>query len=121
VNSYFTRTTPDIAHLKNPLAKRFIQSYHRHWQADPNSLQAAAYAAAQVLIRALRLTLATTPSLNQIREAVRIQTASAGEIPTAIGRVSFDRNGDLLNPYISFYRYDEHFSANFVNQLIVRS
>ena len=42
-----------------------------------------------------------------MREAVRAQATAAGnKFDTVVGSISFDKNGDITTPYMSFYKTD---------------
>jgi branched-chain amino acid transport system substrate-binding protein len=119
-NSYFTFSGPDMNHV-NGAANGFIKAYKARWHAMPTQFGYLSYAAAQVVINALARAIADANGALPTREAVRQAVAQSSKVPTVIGRVSFDRNGDIRDPLVSIFGYDDKGNIRFVNQVHIKS
>ena len=78
-----------------PTAQQFVSRYRRYGQLSPFSL--FGYIAAQVAIQAAR----------QARTADKLtldRQLSVGAFQTVIGPISFNRDGDVMSPYIYMYK-----------------
>lgn len=86
----------------------FEREYRAAFQAPPAPYAVAGYACAQVVLTALdRLTLPPSAGPADWREALRAAVTRPGTIyTTALGRLSFDANGDVRPASISVYEYD---------------
>jgi branched-chain amino acid transport system substrate-binding protein len=74
----------------------------------PGAYSAAAYACATVILESLKAALDANPAdLAAIREGVRAYaTDTTHTFDTVLGETSFDQNGDVAQPYISWYQVD---------------
>lgn len=91
-----------------PSGSTFVADYKKEFGKAPGAYSAIAYACAQVIIaNAAKAIAAGTTDLAGLREAVRAAATAAGNsYDTVIGPVSFDKNGDITTPYMSFYKTD---------------
>ena len=91
-----------------PSGSTFIADYNTEFGKAPGAYSAIAYACAQIIIaNAAKAITGGTTDLAALREAVRAATIAAGNAyDTVIGSVSFDKNGDITTPYMSFYKTD---------------
>src|SRR5206468_7352998 len=91
-----------------PSGSTFIADYTAEYGKAPGAYSAIAYACAQVIIaNAAKAIAAGTTDLAALREAVRAAAVAAdNKYDTVIGPVSFDKNGDITTPYMSFYKVD---------------
>jgi branched-chain amino acid transport system substrate-binding protein len=91
-----------------PSGSTFIADYNTEFGKAPGAYSAIAYACAQVIIaNAAKAIAAGTTELAALREAVRAAAVAAdNKYDTVIGSVSFDKNGDITTPYMSFYKTD---------------
>jgi len=91
-----------------PSGSTFVADYTAEFGKAPGAYSAIAYACAQVIIAGIKSAVAagkTDPAA--LREAVRANSVAAGnKFDTVIGPVSFDKNGDITTPYMSFYKTD---------------
>jgi branched-chain amino acid transport system substrate-binding protein len=91
-----------------PSGSTFVADYNTEFGKAPGAYSAAAYACAQVIIAGIKAAVAagsTDPAA--MREAVRAQATAAGnKFDTVVGSISFDKNGDITTPYMSFYKTD---------------
>lgn len=91
-----------------PSGSTFVADYNTEYSKAPGAYSALSYACAQIIIASLAKAVAAgTTDLAQLREAVRANTIAAGNaFETVVGPVSFDKNGDITTPYMSFYKVD---------------
>jgi branched-chain amino acid transport system substrate-binding protein len=91
-----------------PGGSTFNADYNTEFGKAPGAYSAIAYACAQIIIaNAAKAITGGTTDLAALREAVRATTVAAGNsYDTVIGSVSFDKNGDITTPYMSFYKTD---------------
>jgi branched-chain amino acid transport system substrate-binding protein len=91
-----------------PGGSTFVADYTAEFGKAPGAYSAIAYACAQVIIaNAAKAIAAGTTDPAALREAVRAAATAAGNsYDTVIGSVSFDKNGDITTPYMSFYKTD---------------
>ncbi len=91
-----------------PSGSTFVADYTTEFGKAPGAYSAAAYACAQVIIAGIKAAVAagsTDPAA--MREAVRASATAAGnKFDTVVGSISFDKNGDITTPYMSFYKTD---------------
>lgn len=102
-NSYGTVAGPhDI-----PNAAQFATDYKAMFKTDPGAYSAAGYACAQVFLQALTKVGTGVTDLAKLREAIRAYVADpANSYDTALGKFSFDANGDTTQKIVSYYQYD---------------
>ena len=98
-NSYYTVAAPDASKL--PSAAAFNKEYKAKFGSDPGAYSASAYAAALVIINAVKEAAANG---GVTRANVLKYVAATKGLPTPIGAVGFDKNGDTTNPVISEYK-----------------
>ncbi|HXX59740.1 MAG TPA: branched-chain amino acid ABC transporter substrate-binding protein [Candidatus Sulfotelmatobacter sp.] len=91
-----------------PSGSTFVADYTTEFGSAPGAYSAAAYACAQVIIAGIKAAVtAGTTDPAAMREAVRAQATAAGnKFDTVVGSISFDKNGDITTPYMSFYKTD---------------
>lgn len=91
-----------------PSGSTFVADYNTEYGKAPGAYSAASYACAQVIIAGMAKAVAAgTTDLAAIREGVRANSIAAGNsFDTVVGTVSFDKNGDITTPYMSFYKTD---------------
>ncbi len=91
-----------------PSGSTFVTDYTTEYSKAPGAYSAAGYACAQVIIAGIKAAVAAgTTDLAAIREAVRANSTAAGnKFDTVVGSISFDKNGDITTPYMSFYKTD---------------
>lgn len=91
-----------------PSGSTFVADYNTEYGKAPGAYSAIAYACAQVIIaNAAAAIKAGTTDLAALREAVRAAaTAASNSYDTVIGKFSFDKNGDITTPFMSFYKVD---------------
>jgi branched-chain amino acid transport system substrate-binding protein len=85
----------------------FIPAYTAQFGGAPGAYSAASYACAQIIIASLEKAAATATDLVTAREGVRANAVnSANTFTTVLGSLSFDKYGDNVHPFISFYKVD---------------
>jgi branched-chain amino acid transport system substrate-binding protein len=91
-----------------PSGSTFVADYTKEFGKAPGAYSALAYACAQVMIaNAAKAIAAGTTDNAGLREAIRAAaTADGNSYDTVIGTFSFDKNGDITTPYMSFYKVD---------------
>ncbi len=91
-----------------PSGSTFVADYNTEFGKAPGAYSAIAYACAQMIIaNAAKAITAGTTDPAALREAVRAGATAAGNTyDTVIGTFSFDKNGDITTPYMSFYKVD---------------
>jgi branched-chain amino acid transport system substrate-binding protein len=91
-----------------PSGSTFVADYTAEYGKAPGAYSAIAYACAQVIIAGIKSAVAAGQTdAAALREAVRANSTAAGnKFDTVIGSVSFDKNGDITTPYMSFYKTD---------------
>ena len=91
-----------------PSGSTFVADYTAKFNKAPGAYSAASYACAQVIIAGIaKAVTAGTTDMAGIREAVRANAIAAGNaFDTVVGPVTFDKNGDITTPYMSFYKID---------------
>lgn len=91
-----------------PGGSTFVADYTTEFGKAPGAYSAIAYACTQVIIaNAAKAVAAGTTDPAALREAVRAGAIAAGNsYDTVIGTFSFDKNGDITTPFMSFYAVD---------------
>jgi branched-chain amino acid transport system substrate-binding protein len=90
-----------------PQKADFADRYRAAYGTEPPGFADTAYACAQVILDALKGVAATAPAADQLREAVRAYAVDPSHAyQTAIGTVGFDKNGDSLQQFVTFYRVE---------------
>ena len=102
--TYYSMTAPDVTHLIG--ARVFLAAYRKRFSAEPSAYSPGAYAAALVALEAIRRTLSANPHAIPSREDIRAAVAATRDVPTPLGPVRFDSDGDLSHPTLSIYRID---------------
>jgi len=97
-NSYYTVAAPDVGMAS---AQAFNKAYQARFKQAPGAYSASAYAAANVIINAI---VEAAKSGSVTRAAVLKNVAATKNMPSPIGPVAFDANGDTTNGVISFYK-----------------
>ncbi|HEY5257157.1 MAG TPA: branched-chain amino acid ABC transporter substrate-binding protein, partial [Candidatus Baltobacteraceae bacterium] len=99
--SYYTLAAPNAQRL--PSARSFVAAYRKRFGIPVGPYSANAYAATQVAIAAISAAARSAggfPSRASVLAGV-----SSIDIQTPIGPVAFDAAGDVRNPIISLYRF----------------
>jgi branched-chain amino acid transport system substrate-binding protein len=96
---YHTSAATDV--YVQPSAAAFAQAYQARYGELYSIYTAEAYDAANILINAC----AGATALN--RSAVLLEVACTYNFQGASGLISFDENGDRLNPHIGIYRVSQ--------------
>jgi branched-chain amino acid transport system substrate-binding protein len=91
-----------------PSGSTFVADYNKEYGKAPGAYSAAGYACTQVFIAGIKAAIAAGKTDNAaIREAVRANNIAAGnKFDTVVGSISFDKNGDITTPFMSFYKTD---------------
>jgi len=90
-----------------PAGSTFVDDYTKEFGKAPGAYSAAGYACAQVILQSLVKAVAAGGDNAAMREAVRANAIAAGnKFTTVIGDISFDKNGDITTPFMSFYKTD---------------
>jgi branched-chain amino acid transport system substrate-binding protein len=80
-------------------AGKMVERYIKRFGEKPTVYMAEGYDAAAILLTALKNTESGEPSRDDVLEQVQAIT----DFPGSSGTISFDENGDLLNPAIGIY------------------
>jgi branched-chain amino acid transport system substrate-binding protein len=91
-----------------PSGSTFVADYNKEFGKAPGAYSAAGYSCAQVIIASIKKAVAAGTTDNAgLREAVRANATAAGnKFDTVVGSISFDKNGDITTPFMSFYKTD---------------
>jgi len=91
-----------------PSGSTFVADYTTEYGKAPSAYSAAGYTCAQVILQSLVKAISGGATDNvALREAVRANAIAAGnKYTTVIGDISFDKNGDITTPFMSFYKTD---------------
>ncbi len=91
-----------------PSGSTFVADYTAEFGTAPGAYSAAGYACAQVIIAGIAKSVSGgTTDQAALREAVRAAAiASGNKFDTVVGSISFDKNGDITTPFMSFYKTD---------------
>jgi branched-chain amino acid transport system substrate-binding protein len=101
--TYYTLAAPNAEKL--PSAQALVKDYEARYHSPIGPYTANAYAAAEVAIDAFRRAIAANANKIPSRAQVVAQIAKTDALPTPIGPVSFDENGDIKNPVLSLYGF----------------
>jgi len=97
---YATIAAPHVTAADSKAAD-FFKRYKARFNMQPEDYSVTAYAAAMVVIEAIKKVAASGKPVT--REAVR-DAIQASKVQTPIGTVSFDENGDLTDRTISIFQ-----------------
>jgi branched-chain amino acid transport system substrate-binding protein len=91
-----------------PAGSTFVADYTAEYGKAPGAYSAAGYACTQVILQSLAKAVSSgTTDQAALREATRANAiASGNKFTTVIGEISFDKNGDITSPFMSFYKTD---------------
>jgi branched-chain amino acid transport system substrate-binding protein len=117
-NTYYTVAAPETSKL--PSAQTFIVDYKKRWKDDVGPYSANAYAAARVEIDAIVKAMKADGGKMPTRAEVLKNVAATKGLPTPIGAVSFDANGDITSGVLSLYKIANG-KAEFVDQVSEKS
>lgn len=96
---YYTVGAVNAAEL--PAAKTFVKDYAARFKEPVGPYSANAYAATQIAIAAIEKAKAA----GSLTRAAVLKAVAATDMPTVIGQVSFDADGDVASPVISVYQF----------------
>jgi len=81
-------------------AKKFVDDYKAEFKIDPDTYGVQAYAATQIALAAIENTIKAGNGAMPTRKAVAAAIRATKDFPTAIGKITFDGNGDpAVAPY----------------------
>jgi branched-chain amino acid transport system substrate-binding protein len=100
-DTYYTVAAPDTPRLAS--AKTFVARYRKRFGSAPGPYSANAYAAADVALAAIEKAIADAGGMPTRAEVLRYVAATKG-LPTPIGAIGFDRNGDTTAPILTLVR-----------------
>jgi branched-chain amino acid transport system substrate-binding protein len=97
-----------VTHASLPLPKAdFVERYRQAFGQEPHEYAGASYACTETVLQALRAIASTGTSADQLREAVRAYvTDTQHHFDTVLGSVAFDKNGDAVQQFVTFYRVE---------------
>jgi branched-chain amino acid transport system substrate-binding protein len=113
-NSYYTVAAPNTAKLAS--AQAFNKEYKAKFGQDPGAYSASAYAAALVIINAVKEAQAHG---GVTRANVLKYVRETKGLASPIGPVGFDKNGDTTSPVISEYKIVGG-KAQFLRQITIK-
>jgi branched-chain amino acid transport system substrate-binding protein len=99
--SYYTVAAPNAEKL--PSARTFVRAYEAAYHEPVGPYSANAFAAAQVAIAAIESSIRQAGGKMPARSAVLDAVARTHDLQTPIGKIGFDRNGDVTEPVLSLY------------------
>lgn len=99
--SYYTVAAPNAEKL--PSARAFVKAYEAAYHEPVGPYSANAFAAAQVAIAAIESSIRQAGGKMPTRAAVLDAVGQTRDLQTPIGKVGFDRNGDVTEPVLSLY------------------
>lgn len=96
------------AHASVPDHKfSFASAYRARFGREPDEYAAAGYACVEIVAAALRGIAPLGPASDRVRDLVRAYVVDPQHrYETVIGNVGFDANGDTLQQFVTFYRFD---------------
>lgn len=83
-------------------AGEMVERYTKRYGEEPTIYTAEAYDAAKIVLTALKNTKSDHPTRVQVLE----QIAATQNFPGLSGTLTFDQNGDILNPEIGIYKVE---------------
>jgi branched-chain amino acid transport system substrate-binding protein len=97
-----------VAHATVPDYKfSFADAYRTRFHVEPDEYAAAGYACVEIIAAALQAIAQSGPAAADLRDLVRSYvTDPAHRFDTVVGNVGFDANGDALQQFVTFYRFD---------------
>jgi branched-chain amino acid transport system substrate-binding protein len=99
--TYYTVAAPNAERL--PSAQAFLKAYESAYHQPVGPYSANAYAAAQVAIAAISKAIEANAGKLPTRAQVLAQVAATNQLPTPIGKITFDAAGDVKDPVLSLY------------------
>ncbi len=111
-NTYYTTAAPNAEKL--PAAKAFVAAYRKRFGSEPDAYSATTYAATQTILAAVAR--ASARGAVPTRAAVRAALATTTRVPTVLGAITFDANGDTLHPIASVFTI-RHGKAVYLTQI----
>jgi DNA-binding SARP family transcriptional activator/ABC-type branched-subunit amino acid transport system substrate-binding protein len=96
------------AHASVPDHKSsFAAAYRARFGEEPDEYAAAGYACVEIIVAALREIAPLGPTSDRVRDLVRAYVVDPQHrFETVIGNTAFDANGDSLQQFVTFYRFD---------------
>jgi branched-chain amino acid transport system substrate-binding protein len=82
-------------------AKEFVKTYAARFKEPVGPYSANAFAATQIAIAAI----VKAKAAGSLTRAAVLKNVAATSMPTVIGQVSFDKDGDIASPVISVYQF----------------
>jgi branched-chain amino acid transport system substrate-binding protein len=101
--TYFAVLAPDVLHT--PAAQRLADAYRKRWHAEMDTYSPGGYTAARVIVAAIRTALRAHPDRAPTREELLRNVAATRGLDSPMGTITFDRNGDVIDPVLSFYTF----------------
>jgi DNA-binding SARP family transcriptional activator/ABC-type branched-subunit amino acid transport system substrate-binding protein len=85
----------------------FAAAFRQRYGEEPDEYAAAGYACVQIIAGALRAIAPLGPSPDRLRDLVRAYALNPEHrYETVLGNIGFDPNGDTLEQFVTFYRFD---------------
>lgn len=97
---YYTNVCADPKVKKK--AGEMVERYVKRYGEEPTVYMVEAYDAAQIALASLKNTRSDRPTRAQVLE----QIAATRDFPGLSGTLTFDQNGDILNPEIGIYKVE---------------
>jgi branched-chain amino acid transport system substrate-binding protein len=99
-NAYYTTAAPNAEKL--PAARAFLAAYRKRFGVAADAYAATTYAATQTILAAVARAQhgADAPPT---RAAVRAALAATTNVPTVLGPITYDANGDTVHPIASIF------------------
>ena len=97
--AFFSVAAPDATKLDT--AKAFVAAYKTRFKQNVGGYSASAYAATNVIIAAIAKAAAADGGKEPTRAEVLANVAATSNFASPIGRITFDKNGDLLSPALT--------------------
>jgi branched-chain amino acid transport system substrate-binding protein len=101
-NVYYSFAAPDADKL--PSAKAFVAAYKARFNSDVGPYSAPAFAATQIIVAAIEKAVKDDGGKMPTRADVLKNIAATSDLPTVIGKVGFDANGDTTAPILTLKR-----------------
>ncbi|HEV8021286.1 MAG TPA: branched-chain amino acid ABC transporter substrate-binding protein [Candidatus Lustribacter sp.] len=117
-NVYYSFAAPDADKL--PSAKAFVAAYKARFNSDVGPYSAPAFAATQIIVAAIEKAVKDDGGKMPTRADVLKNIAATSDLPTVIGKVGFDANGDTTAPILTLKRMVAGGKTETVTQLTLK-